>query len=95
MGGSGIEELLEQIYASNVIHHILSGKAFSRALRGHLLVDTVLQTLIVEDMVESSLITEEIIERLASFESGDDITEEYQSIFEQFQAELSKWKRSQ
>ena len=64
-------------------------------LCGHLLVDTVLQTLIVEDMVESSLITEEIIERLASFESGDDITEEYQRIFEQFQAERSKLKCSQ
>ena len=38
MSGSGIEELLEQVYASNVIHHIVSGKAYARALRGHMLI---------------------------------------------------------
>ena len=53
MGGSGIDELLEQVYAANVIQHILPGKPFARAIRGHFLVHTVLQTIIFENLLES------------------------------------------
>ena len=38
MQGSGLEAVLAEVYAPNVIPHILSGKAFSRSLRGHFLV---------------------------------------------------------
>ena len=38
MSGSGIEELLECVYASNTVGHMLSGKAVQSAFRGHLLV---------------------------------------------------------
>ena len=36
MAESGLKELLEMIYASNAVDHMLSGKAVSRAVRGHL-----------------------------------------------------------
>ena len=36
MGGSGLQEALELVYA---VVHILNGKAFSRAVRAHLLMD--------------------------------------------------------
>ncbi|KAK3104785.1 hypothetical protein FSP39_010049 [Pinctada imbricata] len=42
MSGSGIKEVMELIYASNAVSHILTGKAVARAVRGHMLVDTAL-----------------------------------------------------
>ena len=33
MKGSGIENLMQVIYASNTVDHILSGKSVSRAVR--------------------------------------------------------------
>ncbi len=47
MAGSGLKELLEIVYASNAVTHILSGKAVQRALRGLLLVDSALNTMLV------------------------------------------------
>ena len=45
MEGSGIEEAFGTIYAENVIPHIMSGKAVSRALRAHFTIDAVLLSL--------------------------------------------------
>ena len=39
MEGSGLREVLQEVYSDNVINHILSGKAVARPLRAHLLVD--------------------------------------------------------
>lgn len=54
MASSRLEETLTEIYANNVVPHILSGKAVSRALRGHFLVEAALvkrlTTPINEDM---------------------------------------------
>lgn len=44
MTGSGLQGVLEVVYASNTVGHMLSGKAVSRAVRGHLLVDAALNT---------------------------------------------------
>jgi len=46
MAGSGIKSLLEIIYAEHTVPHILSGKAFSRATRAHLITAGVLSTLL-------------------------------------------------
>ena len=48
MENSGLTNVLEQIYGENTVQHMLTGKAYSRALRGHLIVDTALNTLIVD-----------------------------------------------
>ena len=42
MHDSGLKETLETIYAPNAVTHILSGKAVSRAVRGHFIVDSAL-----------------------------------------------------
>ena len=47
MQGSGLEELFEAIYAKNTIPHMMSGKAISRAIRGHLIVDYALNTMLI------------------------------------------------
>ncbi|CAH3151809.1 unnamed protein product [Porites lobata] len=49
MAGSGIEEVLELVYAKNAVPHILSGKAVARAIRGHFLVDAALNAMLVSD----------------------------------------------
>lgn len=48
MADSGLQELLEVVYASNATRHMLTGKAVSRAVRGHMLVDAALHTILVE-----------------------------------------------
>ena len=47
MSGSGLKEVLELVYATNAVGHMLSGKALARAVRGHFLVDSVLNALLV------------------------------------------------
>lgn len=46
MAGSGLQELLELVYAKNAAIHMLSGKAVSRAIRGHFLVDGALNAML-------------------------------------------------
>jgi len=46
MAGSGLHEVLDLIYASKAVDHILSGKTIARAVRAHLLVDAALNTLL-------------------------------------------------
>ena len=49
MAGSGLQELLEKIFAKIAVTHMLSGKAVARAVRGYFLVDSVLQALLSFD----------------------------------------------
>ena len=46
MADSGLKEVLETVYAS--VDHILSGKAISRAVRAHLLIDKALGEILLE-----------------------------------------------
>ncbi|KAK7111484.1 hypothetical protein V1264_011106 [Littorina saxatilis] len=46
MSGSGLQQLLEVAFAPNAVLHMLSGKAVARGVRGHFLVDSVLNALI-------------------------------------------------
>ena len=48
MEKSGIEEVLETIYGPNAVLHILSGKAYARSLRGHLLLQSALEVIILQ-----------------------------------------------
>ena len=52
MAGSGLHELLELIYASNAVDHIMTGKAISRAVRAHLIVDAALNALLYSQALE-------------------------------------------
>jgi len=49
MAGSGLQELLEIVYDSNSVCHMLTGKAISGAVRGHMLKDAALNTILVAD----------------------------------------------
>ena len=47
---------LELAYAKNTVVHMLSGKAISRAIRGHFLVDSALNCLLMRDLFNIPLV---------------------------------------
>ena len=55
MKGSGLKELLEVVYASNTVYHMLTGKAVCRATRGHFLVNDALNALLVSHIFNVKL----------------------------------------
>jgi len=55
MKGSGIEELLGLLYGPSTVDHVMSGKAFARALRGHFIVHNCLVLLLLQYVVGDEL----------------------------------------
>ena len=51
MCGSGLKSALEYIFGKNTIDHILTGKAYARAVRGHLLVQSALVNILLRSIV--------------------------------------------
>ena len=47
MSASGLQHILELVYAPNAVVHMLTGKAIARAVRAHLLVDAALNGLLL------------------------------------------------
>lgn len=52
MSGSGFQEMLEVPFAPNAVVHILSGKAYARAVRAHLLTDAALNAVLTAEAFE-------------------------------------------
>ena len=52
MKGSGLTDALNLIYGTNAVEHMISGKAVSRALRGHFLVESPLTTKLMRMLVK-------------------------------------------
>jgi hypothetical protein len=50
MEGSVLQEMLEIIYATNTVPHILNGRAIARAIGGHFLIDTSLHCLLQSEV---------------------------------------------
>ncbi len=50
MAGTGLQELLECIYANNAVDHMLSRKAISMAVHGHLLISGPLNTMFMSEV---------------------------------------------
>lgn len=48
MAGSGLEDLWKTVYATNSVTHMMTGRAYSRGLRAHLLTQHALATLMLE-----------------------------------------------
>ena len=71
MAASGLQELLELIYSSNTVVHILTDKAIARAVRAHLLVDAALNSLML-----TSTFNVPLLGRLDDSESEDVDTDE-------------------
>ena len=63
MAGSGLKELLEVIYASNAVDNMLTGKAISRAVSGHMLVDAALNAMFIAMASDSPLSGTDALDR--------------------------------
>ena len=72
MASSGLQELLEMIYASNVVVHMLTGKAIARAVRGHFIIDAALNAMILSRIYHVSDVDTESFEELAEKEVLDE-----------------------
>lgn len=62
MEDSGLKEVLEIVYAANTVSHMLSGKAVSRAVCGHLMVDAALNTILAADVYNVPVPNKETVE---------------------------------
>ena len=63
MTGSGLEELFAEVYAEHSVIHMMSGKAFSRALCAHFLTESALMTLILTIIKEDENFDRSIINK--------------------------------
>ena len=62
--GSELREVLELLYAPNTVPHLLSGKAITRVIRGHFLVDAPLHAILISEVLleKSSSVAESILQ---------------------------------
>jgi len=51
MEGSGLQQLLKVVYAPNAVIHMISGKAVSRSVRGHFLVNAALNSILISQVL--------------------------------------------
>ena len=64
MAGSGLQEVLECVHASNTVGHMLSGKTIARVLRGHILVSGALNAMLTSEVFGIPLPgTQQVIEQ--------------------------------
>lgn len=54
MSGAGLVDILEIICAGNAVKHMLSGKAIARAIRGHLIVSSVFNTILATQALDDN-----------------------------------------
>ena len=60
MEGSGLNSILQEVYGDNAVLHMLTGKAYSRAIRGHFMVDYALSNILMEMVIDDLMITDEL-----------------------------------
>ena len=70
MKGSGLNDALQTIYGTNAVEHMISGKAVSRALRGHFLTESALMTKLIRNFITDDIV--ETVDGLDLSESSDD-----------------------
>ncbi|CAG2215124.1 unnamed protein product [Mytilus edulis] len=86
MGGSGLHEVLETVYASNAVNHMLSGKAVSRAVRGFMMVENALHILLMKESFRVSLPSAHETYTEADSSECDEIVEKACELYDRFVA---------
>ena len=86
MNRSGLKDVLELIYADSVVSHIISGKAVQRAIRGHFLVNTALDALLLAKEykipLEAETRTDQLECQSVDENNANDSTETLESRYE-------------
>ena len=57
MAGSGIQEFFEEVYTENTVAHMLSGKAYARALKAFFLAQSSLVSHIINILIDKKSIS--------------------------------------
>ena len=76
MAYSGLQDLLEVVYAGNTVTHMMTGNAVSRTIHGHLLVDAALSSTLMADVYNVPVPTKDAVEA----QTCDDETNEKETI---------------
>ena len=76
MAYSCLQELQEVVYAGNTVTHMMTGKAVSRAILRHLLVDAVLSSTLLADVYNVPVPTKDAVEA----QTCDDETNEKETL---------------
>ena len=76
MDGSGLKELWQTVYAPNTTEHMMSGHQYARSLRAHLLSQTALGMLILNEMSLSPEVCEEVKDKIFARLEADPPTNE-------------------
>ena len=61
MNGSGLRQVMDLIYAEDTVPHLLSGKAISRGIRAHFLIDAALNILLLKNMFDNENNDDEVL----------------------------------
>ena len=83
MSGSGLEQVLESIYASNAVVLILTGKVVSRAVQAHLIVDASLNALLLADFLDTNIAERRCFTKQEPFELHEEIANGDTSIIQE------------
>ena len=100
MEGSSLKNALETVYAPVTVGHMFTGKAYSYALRGHLLCRAAIQSLLIEEFwVNLSPGDKEELERYYESEDpdkfeGEELAQKLKGWVEVKHKELSKLSRT-
>jgi hypothetical protein len=52
--GSGLEEAIRHVYAEKTVPHMMSGKAYARAVKGYALADSALNNILIKEIISKS-----------------------------------------
>ena len=58
MNNSGLKDIIGTIYGSNTIEHMISGKAISRAIQGHMIFDSFLGGMLLSKVLKMPFLEE-------------------------------------
>ena len=76
MAGSGIEELFQEVYAEHTVTHMLTGKAYARAIRAHFLAQSALNSHIITLIFEKNEICTSKLESIYEKVVNENISDE-------------------
>ena len=88
MAGTGLSNLLEMIYGENAVKHMMTGKAVSRELRGHFLIESVLTKKLLKILLPDAWVAESME---ADLERGNEDEERQDAwVAESMEADLER-----
>lgn len=96
MGGSGLEDMWNTIYAKNTVIHMLSGRQYSRAMRAHLLTQQALLSILFQMCPERQPFLHNLEDTFSDLMEGnllpEDVTEcrEVQALLSLIESKLKE-----